>query len=170
MNLGKSIIILWVVSTIFLALLLAFRTKPSVTALQKAWSYERAKVVIEVWRTEGVLAKARRNLTVDYGYVFTFYPWLALVCIWLSRQNGWEKAGATFAWLALLAGLSDLVEDLAMEVVWSHVLSAQQTAAAERAAKIAASCSYSKFGLAATAGLFVVVSGVRWLFLRQNGV
>jgi len=100
-------------------------------------------------------------MTLDYGFVATFYPCMALASWVFGRRNGWVIPAALFAGVAIIAGLCDLIEDFALEFLWR--------APTDLAAQIANVTSHVKFALAPAALLFVLISGLT-LLLRKNGV
>ncbi len=138
-----------------------YRTTPGVVALQRAGNAKAAADVIRHWHCSGQWPVARRNMTLDYGFIATFYPFLALAAWVWGRGLGWTTASTVAASIAVIAGISDFIEDLALEAVVRTPTNA--------AAEVAAIGSMVKFALASAALLFVVVAGVR-LLLRKNGV
>lgn len=162
MTAGRWILVLWIAWSIFGTLVFfVFRTSPRVNALQTAGTVTRAKDVLRHWRSSGQFPTARRNMTFDYGFVATFYPCMALASWVFGRRLGWMTAATIFAVVAIVAGLSDLVEDLALESIVQLPTPG--------ATRLAALCASVKFTLAPVALLFVLIAGGLLLF-RQDGV
>lgn len=160
MTTGRTIAVLWIAWSFFAILLsCVFRTSPSVVALQQAGSKAEAEHVLQQWNVDSQRTKARWNMTLDYGFVATFYPCMALAS-WVFGRRCWgNEVSATFAGIALLAGLCDGVEDVALEFLWR--------APTDVAARIAKVSSLFKFALAPAAFLFVAATGLTLLF-RKN--
>jgi hypothetical protein len=159
MSAGRWIAALWIAWSVFGGLVFfVYRTTPRVVALQRAGSARGAADVLRHWRSSGQWPAARRNMTLDYGFIATFYPWMALAAWVWGRGIGWTAASTAAAAIAVIAGISDLVEDLALEFV--------VRSPTNFAAEIAAIGANVKFTLAPAALLFVAVAG--GLLLRKN--
>ena len=159
MTTGRWIAALWIASSVFGGLVFfVYRTTPRVVALQRAGSARAAADVLRHWRSSGQWGRARRNMTLDYGFIATFYPCMALAAWVWGRGIGWTTASTIAAAIAVIAGLSDFVEDLALEFV--------VRSPTNFAAEVATISSNVKFTLAPAALLFVLLAG--GLLLRKN--
>jgi hypothetical protein len=159
MTAGRWIAALWLASLVFGGLVFfVYRTTPRVVALQRAGSAKAAADVLRHWRSSGQWDTARRNMTLDYGFIATFYPWMALAAWVWGRGIGWTTASTIAAAIAVIAGVADLVEDLAMEFV--------VRSPTNFTAEVAAISANVKFTLAPAALLFVLLAG--GLLLRKN--
>jgi hypothetical protein len=159
MTAGRWIAALWIAWSVFGTLVFfVYRTTPRVVALQRAGSARAAADVLRHWRSSGQWPAARRNMTLDYGFIATFYPCMALAAWVWGRAIGWTTASTIAAAIAVIAGLADLVEDLALEFV--------VRSPTNFVAEVAAISANVKFTLAPAAFLFVAVAGV--LLLRKN--
>ena len=159
MTTGRWIAALWLTWSVFGGLVFfVYRTTPRVVALQRAGSARAAADVLRHWRSSGQWTAARRNMTLDYGFIATFYPCMALAAWVWGRGIGWTTASTVAAAIAVIAGLADFVEDLAMEFVVRNPTNF--------AAEIAAISANVKFTLAPAALLFVLLAG--GLLLRKN--
>ena len=133
-----------------------YGTQPRMTALQTARTPERATKIINCWKSDGVLHKARMNMCWDYLFIPFYSTLAAMTCFAIGRHRagGWSEAAIVLGWCSWLAAACDLVEDLALEFVWRQP--------GPFATGIAAACSYTKSGLLIAVILFAIAS----LFLR----
>ena len=98
MTAGRWIAALWIASSVFGGIVFfVYRTTPRVVALQRAGSARAAADVLRHWRSSGQWDTARRNMTLDYGFIATFYPWMALAAWVWGRGIGWTTASTIAA-------------------------------------------------------------------------
>lgn len=158
-----TIAVLWLLWSVFGTLVLCvFATSPRVNKLQSAGSAQSAKVIIDGWEASGQTTTARKNMTFDYLFVLTFYPCLTLAALFFTRER-WTFMGRLFAGAATVAGLCDLIEDVALELVWRN------PGGADTAARVAASVSAPKVVLGVVSLLFVIAALLA-LLLREDRV
>lgn len=70
-------------------------TPGGIVAYELAFTAERARAILEVWRIAGVTESARVSLGVDAGFLLV-YPWFFRWSIRLLRRPGFSDAGTRF--------------------------------------------------------------------------
>ncbi len=95
---------------------------PGIVAFQLAGSTQRSSALLARWGADGQAA-ARRSLRADYLFIVGYAGVLSLLAACSSAALGdktWSwvaAAGNSVAWLALLAGLCDVAENLLLTTV-----------------------------------------------------
>lgn len=89
---------------------------PGIATFELAFSSERAREILAQWGTDRY-DTARASLIIDFAFIVGWAGFLALLCrVAADRQLGarFTRAGAYLAWVAIAAGVFDLLEDLAL--------------------------------------------------------
>lgn len=67
------------------------------------------------WSKAEVLPQAEEAVWWDYAFIAGYTAALSIACLAFVRRGGWfERWGARFGWLALLAGVLDALEDVGL--------------------------------------------------------
>lgn len=75
----------------------------------------RAAEILEAWRAAGALPLAREAVAWDFAFIATYAAALSIACLAFVRRAGWfRRWGNRCAWLALLAGGLDVLENVGM--------------------------------------------------------
>jgi len=74
-----------------------------------------AEAVLAAWTHAGVLGQAEEAVAWDYGFIAGYTAALSIACLAFVRRGGWyESWGGTFAWLTLVVGALDAVENVGL--------------------------------------------------------
>jgi hypothetical protein len=74
---------------------LAAVTPGGIVAYELAFTVERAREILAVWRSAGVTEQARVSLGVDVGFLLV-YPWFFWHTVRLLRRPGFSTPGTAF--------------------------------------------------------------------------
>ncbi|HEX8222082.1 MAG TPA: hypothetical protein VF914_23050 [Chloroflexia bacterium] len=135
-----------------------------IVSLELAGTVQRADAIIAVWTSKfGDLQRAWLSILIDFGFILVYSTALGLSCILASEMFrakhvgpglGLPRIGILLAWGASIAGLLDVMENLAMvAMLWG--------ARAEIWPQLAHSFATVKFALV-LAGLGYSLVGVGW--------
>jgi hypothetical protein len=129
-----------------------------IVAFELAGDLPCAQCIMEQWNAAGVMSIATWHLLLDFGFLLSYATALSLGCVLACRPWGRVHRclawlGVVLAWAALLAGLLDVVENLAL-------LSGLHGAAGAWWPPLARYCALPKFALVLLAALFVLTGGV----------
>jgi hypothetical protein len=69
-------------------------TPGGIVAYELAFTAERAREILSLWRTAGVTESARVSLGVDVGFLLV-YPWFLRSSVQLLRRPRFSEAGTT---------------------------------------------------------------------------
>jgi hypothetical protein len=86
-------------------------------SFELARSRVRALAILAAWSRAGVLDDAVRSVWLDYGFIFFYSNALALACVMVAEGRPGRhpsRAGLFLAWGAWLAGVCNVVQDVAM--------------------------------------------------------
>jgi patatin-related protein len=133
-----------------------------IVSLERAGTQANINRIVRSWEEADphLLKRLHWNLGIDYLFMLGYAPAIALGCLLVSALPGapWVQAtGAALAWLALVAGLLDAVENAALFRAIGQISLA---GASNGAARTARTCATVKFVL--------VGAGLLW-FLAALG-
>lgn len=135
-----------------------------VISLEAPGTSAHARWVVERLGEDGVAA-IRRQTRLDFAFLFTCALTLSLACGLLSEfTSGPLKAyGVMVAWAALLAGVLDAVENVAMLRMLSGAFGAPWP-------QLATACATLKFAIAFGAFFYVAIAGasLAWGWLGRR--
>jgi hypothetical protein len=133
--------------------LLSPDTPFGIVGYELAFTADRARAILDAWRSMDVLETVRVSLGLDVAFLLT-YPWFFRVsCQLLRRQDGtrFDALGATLARWVLACTPLDLIENL---VLWRML----ETSVTPSAAALAGVAATIKFLLVLAAGLWCLVA------------
>ena len=129
-------------------------TSGDIVCFEIAGTPEKAQVLLDDWAGQRLTDKFLSSIYWDYPFILLYALSLSLGCLWAAGVAGYSAFKRLAPWLAggvWMAGLSDVVENLAMTFSIHQGPQTWSTRMAEMAA-------YVKFGLLAMGLLFVVVA------------
>jgi len=126
--------------------------------IELPWSTQRAAEVVALWKQEGLLPVARKQVYADFLFLLLYPLALSFACAWLagSAPGTLGLLGILVAWGVLLASPLDAIENLAI----LRMLSGSQRAPLPQIATIAATL---KFTLVFGAFGYLGIGGLRAL-------
>lgn len=132
-----------------------------IIAFEFARTPAKAAAILETWGQEGAAA-ATVQTWADFAFILAYMASLSGACIWVVRRYphaypAWRNAGRAFAWGMLLAGLCDVVENMALLQVLSGAVEARYT-------QTAYGCALIKFIIVGAALVYFLGGGVGVLF------
>lgn len=123
---------------------LAAVTPGGIVAYELAFTAERARGILDIWRIAGVTEQARVSLGVDVGFLLV-YPWFFRYTVRLLRTPGFSTPGTTFDRFGQTLGTAVLaclpLDALENGLLW-HML---ETGATSWGAALAGSAATLKF-------------------------
>jgi hypothetical protein len=166
----------WLV-LVFLAVLLVMPfasgpTRPGaprhIVHLELARTRVKAHDIVQEWKDQGLLARARRTVLWDFAFIPAYTAALALACLLVAGAFGPRTVTApallrAAAWLPLLAGLFDVVENLAL------LRMLRSATAVSPWPQLAFACAAPKFVLVGLAAITLLVGAVAALVSRIGG-
>ena len=139
-------------------------TSNDIVRFEIAGTPAKAQVLLDEWVGLGLTDKLLSSIYWDYPFILLYTLTLALGCLWAAGLTGYPTFKRTASWLVggvCLAGLSDVVENLAMTYSIRQAPQAWSTRLAETTA-------YLKFGLLVAGLLFVAICFVVALLHRAK--
>jgi hypothetical protein len=127
---------------------------PGIVEFEMAGSPERAEEILDGWGVVGREA-AERAIGIDYGFLVAYSLFLALATATVAARlsGSWKGVGIALAWLSLLAGLLDAVENTAL----LYVIRAYRSGSiGSLAPTVAAQAAGAKFAIVLLAGAYVL--------------
>ena len=104
-----------------------------IVAFELAKTPEVAVNILTDWRENNLIANAKRGIYLDFVFLVLYSLSIALGCLVVSNFTGNHfliQLGCRFSKIALLAGSSDVIENIAMLRTLSGAISEQTTAVA----------------------------------------
>jgi len=92
-------------------------TSSEIVHFETARKVSVAETIIQEWKDSGKLNKAVISVYVDFLFILLYTSGLAVGSVFLARLTQHEilgRAGKLFAWLLVIAGLADIVENIAL--------------------------------------------------------
>ena len=129
--------------------------KQSIVSFELAGTAAKAKLILDGWGERGRII-AGFNLGFDFVLILGYSTFLSLLCLRASHHLANARAaalGGFIAWLPLIAGLLDCVEDTALLAILFGQVS-------DRLARVARTSALGKFTFLSCAVLFVIFA---WL-------
>ncbi|MGA8259566.1 MAG: hypothetical protein WB783_05070 [Arenicellales bacterium] len=96
-----------------------------ILAIEMPWDSDRAQHIVAQWNKDNLLGVARTQIKYDFLFLLLYPVAFSLICGLLgsySRSYGWgglASFGAAIAWIVLLAGLFDALENTAISKMLS---------------------------------------------------
>jgi hypothetical protein len=135
--------------------LVTFLSTHGILDLEFAHTLQRLKQLKTVWTNGNVYT----NLLLDFVFIFVYIRFFLECCGFIAARTGWERACRTIGYLAITAGILDVLENLSLLVAWS-----QETAGLVEAAYYFA---ILKFILLFIVIIFIIVSFARIVFTKM---
>jgi len=119
---GRRNTILWILAGFNLGVIAVMQSfgpslKPfSIIGFEFAGTPEQARLMVNIWNENGVLDSVYFLIGFDYLFMITYsaFLWLACRTVADGLSGGLQIAINSVAWLQLLAGLLDAVENLSL--------------------------------------------------------
>jgi hypothetical protein len=118
-----------------------------------------AESILQEWRLAGKYDKAVQSIYIDYLFILLYTSGLAVACSFLSRLTGHEiliRAGKGASWLLAVAGICDVIENMAMTRSLNGVVKSWNV-------MLAYDMAAAKFSVIIVCLLFILVCLVFWL-------
>lgn len=128
-------------------------TSNDIVRFEIAGTPEKAQTLLDAWEKMELTDTLLSSIYWDYPFILLYTLSLGLGCLWagqLAKYPAFKRAASLLAGGVCLAGLSDVVENLAMTCSIRQAPQAWSTRLAEAAA-------YLKFGLLVAGLLFIAV-------------
>jgi hypothetical protein len=160
-----AIVLILAVGQLMKQLVAAVEPRP--LCLQFAWSEVRASEILGNWSAEDKRA-VRLNLALDFVFIVIYVTAIALACalaagaLDAARWPGGGGMGGSFARAIVIAGLLDVLEDVAQLVMLAGYRTQPWPA-------LASVCASLKFFLAAVAILYALYGGTAFLCHHLQG-
>lgn len=134
--------------------LVTFLSTHGILDLEFAHTLRRLKELKTAWTDTNVFT----NLLLDFVFIFVYTRFFLECCRFVALRTGWNGLARMMGYLALTAGILDVLENISLLVAWSKeteglVLSAYYFAA-------------MKFILVFIVVLFVIISFARIVFIK----
>jgi hypothetical protein len=173
-NIRIILVLLGITLSLFLLLRFQGRLETAasplgIVSLEFASTETAVSEITSAWRQEGMLARARTNIWIDFLFIPFYAMLFYTLCgsISVRSKDFIAKAGVFLAFGALIAGLLDVLENILM-------LLALNGYASTVSASLTAFLAGGKFLLLALALLYVVPLGIRIILaklaIRGNSV
>jgi hypothetical protein len=112
-----------------------------------------ADKIIHDWITYAKLNHAILSIYLDFLFIVFYTSGLAVTCIYLGRLSGHEilmRAGKFFTYLLVIAGVCDIIENIAM-------LKSLQGAATRWSVLLAYDMAFTKFSIVILSALYIAI-------------
>jgi hypothetical protein len=140
-------------------------TNEEIFRFEIAKTTDRATAIIQEWKNAGIFESGVTSVYFDFGFILLYCVLIYLGCRYLSRITGNEilmKGGNGFSLLILVAGMADVVENIAM-------LQSLQRAVSQWSVLLAYNMARIKFSLIIVCLLFMLACFLYWLILKIAG-
>jgi len=130
-----------------------------IVSFEMAKSTDVADGIIQKWQENGKFAPAVTSVYLDYIFIFLYTVTIASGCRFLSSICGndiLEKTGRLFAVLIFIAGIFDIVENMAMMKIFTNGVTQEEVSLAYKMA-------ISKFSIVLMTIFFIGICLVSWL-------
>jgi len=120
--------------------------------------------IIQEWITYAKLNRAIVSIYLDFLFILLYTSGLAVTCVFLGRLTGHEilmRAGKFFTYLLIIAGICDVIENIAM-------LKSLQGTATRWSVLLAYDMATTKFSIVILSILFIAICLV-FRLLRRFG-
>ncbi|HVE85965.1 MAG TPA: hypothetical protein VND93_24080 [Myxococcales bacterium] len=126
----------------------------------------QAADVLRTWSEAKVLPLAREAVVWDFAFIAGYAAALSIACLAFARRGGWFRQwGGRCAWLALLIGALDVVENVGQ---LQMILRTQTGQALERWPALTAAFAWPKWVLVLPVAAYLALAVVRG-FRRETG-
>jgi hypothetical protein len=132
--------------------LVTYLSTHGILDLEFAHTLQRLKQLKTVWTNGNVYT----NLLLDFAFIFVYTRFFLECCRFVALRTGWERACRMVGYLALTAGILDVLENISLLVAWS-----QETEGLVLAAYYFAAL---KFILLFIVIIFIIISFARIVF------
>jgi hypothetical protein len=134
--------------------LITYLSTHGILDLEFAHTIQRMRELKTVWTNGNVYT----NLLLDFLFIFVYTRFFLECCRFVALRTGWERAALAIGYLALAAGILDVLENISLLVAWS-----QETEGLVQAAYYFAAL---KFILVFIVIIFIVLSFTRIVFMK----
>jgi hypothetical protein len=165
---GRSGKVKWIFFT-FLLLTVAFSFwmrgflsplhSADIVEFEMARTPERAAGIIEEWQQNGKLPMAMRSIYADYCFIILYTITLSAASLFFSRicrNTLFRQTGKFFSILVFVAGIFDIVENIAM----TRTLSGEITA---NTVSLTYKMAISKFSIVLMSLFFIAICIITWI-------
>jgi hypothetical protein len=136
---------------------------------EMAKTTESAALLIRHWTENGKIHSATRSIYIDFIFIIVYCLAISTACRYMSvltRNNILIKAGFFFSYLIFLAGIFDVIENVAM-------LKSLQQKLTNSTISLAYKMAISKFSIILMTLFFIAVCFMFWLMsilpVKQTG-
>ncbi|HEY8967655.1 MAG TPA: hypothetical protein VIM64_01145 [Puia sp.] len=133
-------------------------TSGEIVRFEVAKTVDRAQHIMQEWRNTGKYEQGVRSTTVAFFFIILYTLSIGLGCRFISACTGNEilaKGGRGFAWLIVVASVSDIIENIALSRTLSGHMSQVNLLLAYNLARI-------KFSIVIVCLLFILVCTLYW--------
>jgi hypothetical protein len=134
--------------------LVTFLSTHGILDLEFAHTIQRLKQLKTVWTSGNVYT----NLLLDFVFIFVYTRFFLECCRFIAMRTEWESASRKIGYLALTAGILDVLENISLLIAWS-----QETEGLVQASYYFAAL---KFILLFIVIVFIIVSFARIVFIK----
>ena len=117
----KKVFVITLVCTIAWMIMMGSAIKPlnskQIVSFELAKTTEAATVIIREWEEKDLITNARKSIYLDFGFLILYSVSIGIGCVVLSTftENSFLiRTGSVLSKIVPLAGLFDVVENLAM--------------------------------------------------------
>lgn len=134
-------------------------TSRDIVRFEVAKTTRVAESIVQEWKQMGKYNMAIQSIYIDYLFIILYTSGLAVACAFLSRLTGHEiliRAGKGASWLLAMAGICDVIENVAMT-------KSLQDAITPWNVMLAYDMAAAKFSVIILCLLFILVCLIFWL-------
>jgi len=124
-----------------------------------------AENIVQAWRLEGNYDRAIVSVYIDFLFILLYTSGLAVACAFLSRLTKHEilrRAGRLFSYLMIIAGICDVVENIAMLKSLNGMIYSWNV-------MLAYDMAATKFSIIILSILFIIICLIFWGLLWFEG-
>lgn len=135
-------------------------TPPNIVAFELAGNVTTAQEIISSWGQEQV-DRVKTSIYLDFGFILVYCSAFMFACRAGANYSGVQffiQTGKQLAWIVWLAGLCDVIENIAMLRTLSGI--------SQPSVSIAFYFATIKFGILLIALIFVLISLVTGIFTK----
>jgi hypothetical protein len=134
--------------------LITYLSLHGILDLEFAHTLQRLRQLKTVWTNGNVYT----NLLLDFVFIFVYTRFFLECCRFVAMRTKWDNASRIIGYLALIAGILDVLENISLLIAWS-----KETEGLVQAAYYFAAL---KFILLFIVIVFVIVSFARIVFIK----
>ena len=162
------------VSAVVFILVMKWVTAPMsgqmIVQFELARTVEKAAAILADWSVRGWVGLFKTSVYLDFIFILLYVTSFFYGCRFIARLSGHyilKKAGDGFAWLAALAGVCDIIENIIMLQTVNTKASSSWTVT------FTYHISVAKFSMLMIMALFMIVCVIIWALeklIRRPGV